>query len=88
MRKSSQEAFDHPSAKKLTPIGFAERRKLWITYELIEVHFGDSDKESCWILMERIPGKQLDEAWPIMSETSKARTISEHKLGSRYNHLS
>ncbi|KAG7405993.1 hypothetical protein Forpe1208_v014216 [Fusarium oxysporum f. sp. rapae] len=46
---------------------------------VLEVHFGNGDIERGWFLMERIPGMQLDEAWPIMTEASRARTISEVK---------
>ncbi|CAH0034479.1 unnamed protein product [Clonostachys rhizophaga] len=44
---------------------------------ILDMHFGVSDHEPGWILMERVPGRQLDEAWPIMSETARAQTISE-----------
>ncbi|KAF4450196.1 phosphotransferase enzyme family domain-containing protein [Fusarium austroafricanum] len=43
---------------------------------ILNMHFDESD-EPGWILMERAPGRQVDEAWPIMTETAKARTISE-----------
>ncbi|KAI1044434.1 hypothetical protein LB505_013426 [Fusarium chuoi] len=46
---------------------------------ILEVHLGNNDKDGGWILMERIPGMQLDKAWPVMTEASKARTISELK---------
>ncbi|KAF4345162.1 phosphotransferase enzyme family domain protein [Fusarium beomiforme] len=47
--------------------------------EILETNFDPEDKETSWILMERLSGQQLDKAWPIMTETTKARTISELK---------
>ncbi|KAF9773548.1 hypothetical protein IL306_008620 [Fusarium sp. DS 682] len=46
---------------------------------ILETHFDPDDKEASWILMERLPGQQLDQEWPTMTETAKARTISELK---------
>jgi hypothetical protein len=42
---------------------------------ILDMHFGASDHDPGWILMERVPRRQLDEAWPMMSETARAQTI-------------
>lgn len=44
---------------------------------ILDVYFGVNDHEPGWMLMERVPGRQLDEAWPTMEETARAQTISE-----------
>ncbi|RSL94110.1 hypothetical protein CEP52_012817 [Fusarium oligoseptatum] len=44
---------------------------------ILDMHFGVSDHEPGWILMERVSGRQLDEAWPMMTNSARAQTISE-----------
>ncbi len=45
---------------------------------VLDAHLGTDDKdESSWILMERLPGDQLGEAWPAMSEDARAQTVSQ-----------
>ncbi|OAQ68191.1 phosphotransferase enzyme family domain-containing protein [Pochonia chlamydosporia 170] len=44
---------------------------------ILDMHIDINDDQPGWILMERIPGRQLDDAWPTMTETAKARCISE-----------
>jgi Phosphotransferase enzyme family len=51
---------------------------------VLDVHLGADDKDmdasaTSWILMERLPGDQLGEAWPAMSEDARAQTISQLK---------
>jgi aminoglycoside phosphotransferase len=45
---------------------------------VLEVHLEDKDEIS-WILMERLPGQQLGECWPTMSEGARAETIRQLK---------
>jgi hypothetical protein len=44
---------------------------------VLDTHFDESDREPGWILMERVPGRQLDEAWPTITEAARQQTISE-----------
>jgi aminoglycoside phosphotransferase len=45
---------------------------------IIEVHSDmESEKESSWVLMERIPGLELGVAWPTMSENARSETIRQ-----------
>lgn len=44
---------------------------------ILDTDFDESDREPGWILMERVPGRQLDEAWPIMTEAARRQAISE-----------
>lgn len=46
---------------------------------IVETHFDGetSDKEHGWFIMQRLPGVQLDVAWPDMSETARGETIRQ-----------
>ena len=44
---------------------------------ILATHISDEDDEPGWVLMERISGQQLGDAWPSMGEGAKARTITE-----------
>ena len=45
---------------------------------VLEIHLGtDGDEDEGSILMKRLPGRQLGEAWPNMSENARAQTIRQ-----------
>lgn len=46
---------------------------------VLETNFGKDDHEEGWILIERLPGDQLGEAWPTMSEGSRTETLHQLK---------
>ncbi|KAB5580707.1 kinase-like domain-containing protein [Coniochaeta sp. 2T2.1] len=52
---------------------------------VLETNLGKDDHEEGWILMERLPGDQLGEAWPTMTEGS--RTEKLHQLKSYLGQL-
>lgn len=46
---------------------------------VLETNLGKDDHEEGWMLMERLPGDQLGEAWPRMSEGSRTETLRQLK---------
>lgn len=50
-----------------------------------DAHLNGVDDETSWILMKWVPGKQLDEAWPTLDESARARTINELKSYLEHN---
>lgn len=46
---------------------------------ILDVHYDADEPEESWILMSRLPGRQLGEVWPNMSESARAQTILQLK---------
>jgi hypothetical protein len=47
---------------------------------ILDTHLDtNGDVEQCWILMKRLPGRQLGEIWPTMGEGAQAQTIRQLK---------
>ncbi|RMZ71997.1 Aminoglycoside 3 -phosphotransferase [Pyrenophora seminiperda CCB06] len=46
---------------------------------VLDVNFDETEGEESWIIMTRLPGCQLGEAWPSMTNNAKAQTTSQLK---------
>lgn len=66
--------------REVEAMGFVQSHTSIPTAPILEVHISsEEDEERSWILMKRLPGIQLGEAWAIMSEDSQARTMVQLK---------
>jgi aminoglycoside phosphotransferase len=46
---------------------------------VLDAYYGTSEEREGWILMTRLPGRQMGEAWPTMTESAQAETIRQLK---------
>lgn len=65
--------------RELEAIDYVRRFSSIPVPHIINWHLDVPDSELGWILMERIPGIQLGEAWPNMDEKRRARVTTELK---------
>jgi aminoglycoside phosphotransferase (APT) family kinase protein len=65
--------------RELDAIKFVQSNTTIPVPRIITSHLDVESTESAWILMERIPGLQLGEAWPNLDQVSRERTATELK---------
>lgn len=47
--------------------------------EVLEVHYGNDANDDSWIIMQKLPGVQLDAAWPDMDDEVKKEATRQLK---------
>ena len=65
--------------RELDAIEFVQRYTTLPVPRIIDSQLNEESSESTWILMERISGVQLGEAWPSLDQVGRARVASELK---------
>ena len=65
--------------RELDAIEFVHRFTTIPVPRIIDLQLDEQSSEFTWILMERIPGVQLGEAWPHLDQVGRARVAAELK---------
>lgn len=65
--------------REVEAMEFVRSRTLIPLPRVHETHFDRDENEQGWIIMQRLPGDQLGDAWPTMSESSRSETLSQLK---------